>query len=63
MGDMGNTGRMGGGNAFYIETLKSFNKLHDPATDAAFEGCNYYIDSLTTAIFIGPKRLSSLHTQ
>jgi hypothetical protein len=63
LGDMGEELRVGGGNAFYIETLKSFNKLHDPATDAAFEGCNYFIDNLATATFWGPKRLSALHNQ
>lgn len=42
--------------------LKSYNKLHDPTTDAAFEGCNYFIDNLATATFLGPKDLSHLHT-
>jgi len=60
---MGRGQANGQGNAFYIETLKSFNKLHDPSTDAAFEGANYYIDNLATAIFVGPKRLDVLHTQ
>ena len=62
-GNMGLTERSGGGNAFYIEMLKSFNKLHDPATDAAFEGVNYYLDNLGTAFYFGPKRLSTLQTQ
>jgi hypothetical protein len=60
LGDMALEKGTGGGNAFYIETLKSFNKLHDPATDAAFEGCNYFIDNLSSALFFGPKRLSTL---
>ena len=63
LGDMGQGQVQGRGNAFYIEALKAYNKLHDPSTDAAFEGCNYFIDSLATAVFIGPKRLTSLHTQ
>jgi hypothetical protein len=60
---MGETSVVGAGNAFYIEMLKAYNKLHDPSTDAAFDGSNYYQDNTAIATYWGPKRLKSLHMQ
>jgi hypothetical protein len=36
----------GNGNRFFIEMMKAWNKLHDPATDAALDaGYAFHIDT------------------
>ena len=54
------SGYRGYGAAFYIETLKSWNKLHDPRTDAAIENCNYFVDEMDVSVYVTPKPMNCI---